>query len=171
MLISSASETKTALARFKDYNSPLQKVKEYKHGLWEIKSRNKEQTFALDLLTDPEIQIVSLIGKAGSGKTLMAIAAGLYQVLGNGTNTPEYNYLIVSRPVQPMGKDIGYLPSEIFYYDKMKVIDLLKYSASFYDKDCDERIYELAEIMELDLERKIQDLSYGNKKKDGIVQG
>jgi ABC-2 type transport system ATP-binding protein len=68
-------------------------------------------------------------------------------------------------------KEIGYLPSEIFYYDKMKVIDLLKYSASFYDKDCDERIYELAEIMELDLERKIQDLSYGNKKKVGIVQG
>lgn len=113
MLVSTASETKTALARFKDYNSPLQKVKEYKHGLWEIKSRNKEQAFALDLLTDPEIKIVSLIGKAGSGKTLMAIAAGLYQVLGNGTNTPEYNYLIVSRPVQPMGKDIGYLPGTL----------------------------------------------------------
>lgn len=68
-------------------------------------------------------------------------------------------------------KRIGYLPSEIFYYDKMKVIDLLNYSASFYDKDCKSRIKELSEIMELDLNRRIEDLSYGNKKKVGIVQG
>lgn len=68
-------------------------------------------------------------------------------------------------------KQIGYLPSEIFYYDKMKIIDLLNYSASFYDKDCTSRIKELAGIMELDLNRKIEDLSYGNKKKVGIVQG
>jgi ABC-2 type transport system ATP-binding protein len=53
----------------------------------------------------------------------------------------------------------------------MKVIDLLKYSASFYEKDCTQRIHELAEIMELDLKRVIDDLSYGNKKKVGIVQG
>ena len=81
-------------------------------------------------------------------------------------SNPKNNWMLPE-----IRKEIGYLPSEIFYYDKMKVIDLLKYSASFYDKDCDERIYELAEIMELDLERKIQDLSYGNKKKVGIVQG
>lgn len=68
-------------------------------------------------------------------------------------------------------REIGYLPSEVFYYDRMKVIDLLKYSASFYEKDCTERIHELAEIMELDLKRVIDDLSYGNKKKVGIVQG
>jgi ABC-2 type transport system ATP-binding protein len=67
--------------------------------------------------------------------------------------------------------DIGYLPSEVFYYDRMKVIDLLKYSASFYDKDCTQRIQELADLMELDLKRRIDDLSYGNKKKVGIVQG
>jgi len=53
----------------------------------------------------------------------------------------------------------------------MKVIDLLKYSASFYKKDCSERIKELAEIMDLDLHKKIDDLSFGNKKKVGIVQG
>lgn len=68
-------------------------------------------------------------------------------------------------------KEIGYLPSEVFYYDKMKVIDLLKYSASFYKKDCTKRMKELAETMELDLTRRIEDLSYGNKKKVGIVQG
>ena len=53
----------------------------------------------------------------------------------------------------------------------MKVIDLLKYSASFYKKDCSKRIKELAEIMDLDLNKKIDDLSFGNKKKVGIVQG
>ncbi|MCO5190293.1 MAG: ABC transporter ATP-binding protein, partial [Anaerolineae bacterium] len=68
-------------------------------------------------------------------------------------------------------QQIGYLPSEVFYYDKMKVIDLLKYSASFYDRDCTQRMHELADYMELDVKRKINDLSYGNKKKVGIVQG
>ncbi|MFH2039917.1 MAG: ABC transporter ATP-binding protein [Chloroflexota bacterium] len=68
-------------------------------------------------------------------------------------------------------QEIGYLPSEVFYYDRMKVIDLLKYSASFYHKDCNVRLHELADIMELDLKRRIDDLSYGNRKKVGIVQG
>ncbi len=66
---------------------------------------------------------------------------------------------------------IGYLPSEVFYYDKMKVLDLLKYSASFYPKAKAKRLYELSEIMSLNLNRRIEDLSYGNKKKVGIVQG
>jgi ABC-2 type transport system ATP-binding protein len=68
-------------------------------------------------------------------------------------------------------RDIGYLPSEVFYYDDMKVIGLLKYSASFYGKIDMARIEYLAETMDLDLTRKIDDLSYGNKKKVGIVQG
>ena len=68
-------------------------------------------------------------------------------------------------------QEIGYLPSEVFYYEGMKVHDLLKYSASFYKKDCSKRIKELSDLMELDLSRKIDDLSYGNKKKVGIVQG
>ena len=68
-------------------------------------------------------------------------------------------------------EEIGYLPSEVFYYDKMKVIDLLNYTAGFYKKDCKNRMHELAEIMELNLNKRIEDLSYGNKKKVGIVQG
>ncbi len=70
-----------------------------------------------------------------------------------------------------IAQNIGYLPSEVFYYDNMKVIDLLKYSASFYKKDCTKRINELAKVMELDLNKKIDDLSFGNKKKVGIIQG
>ncbi|MEA5019302.1 MAG: ABC transporter ATP-binding protein [Gordonibacter sp.] len=67
--------------------------------------------------------------------------------------------------------DVGYLPSEVFYYDRMRAIDLLNYSASFYKKDCNQRIRELSEVLELDLNRKIEDMSLGNKKKVGIVQG
>lgn len=66
---------------------------------------------------------------------------------------------------------IGYLPAEVFYYDRMKVIDLLKYSASFYQKDCSQRLKELADLFDLDLKHRIDALSYGNKKKVGIVQG
>ena len=106
MLVSNANEKKTALARFIDYNMPIRKVAEYQHGLWGLRPRNKEQTFAFDLLMDNEVPIVTLIGKAGCGKTLLAIAAGLEQVI----EKKKYKKLVVSRPVQPLGKDIGYLP-------------------------------------------------------------
>jgi PhoH-like ATPase len=141
MLVSSGNEKKTALCRFKAYGIPLQKVQEHKQGLWGVRARNKEQAFALDLLMDPKVQIVSLVGKAGSGKTLLAIAAGLEQVVSNktvmamalddkGFSDGLYKRLIVSRPIQPMGKDIGFLPGDV--EDKMKpwlapIEDNLKY--------------------------------------------
>lgn len=67
-------------------------------------------------------------------------------------------------------KVIGYLPAEINYYDDMKVIDLLKYSAKFYKKDFTNRIHDLSERLELDLYKRIEDLSFENRKKVGIVQ-
>ena len=112
MLVSSSNDKKTALSRFIDYKKPLQKVIDYKSGVWDVISRNKEQSFATNLLMDPNISIITLLGKAGSGKTLLAIAAGLQQVLGTeGGST--YKKLVVSRPVQPMGKDIGFLPGTL----------------------------------------------------------
>ncbi len=113
MLISNANEKKTALARFIDYNKPLMTVGHYKEGVWGIKPRNKEQLFALDLLMDPTINIVTLVGKAGSGKTLCAIAAGLQQSFDTSRAEPLYKRVIVSRPVQPLGKDIGFLPGSL----------------------------------------------------------
>ena len=110
MLISNSNEKKTALARFLAYNKPLVKAGIHKHGVWDITPRNKEQSFAIDLLLDPTIPIVSLIGAAGCGKTLLAVAAGLEQVLDEGSQEPIYNKLVVSRPIMPMGRDIGYLP-------------------------------------------------------------
>ena len=110
MLVSNSNDKKTALAKFVDYNKPLLKVGDYgKRGIWGVRPRNKEQSFALDLLMDTEVPIVTLIGKAGCGKTLLAIAAGLEQVIENKT----YRRLVVSRPVQPLGKDIGFLPGTL----------------------------------------------------------
>ena len=116
-----------------------------------------------------EGEIFGFIGPNGAGKstTIRTMLSLIYPTSGSvtifGKDAIEFG--------PEVRKEVGYLPSEIFYYDKMRVEDLLKYSASFYDHDCTEKMYELAEIMELDLNRRIQDLSLGNKKKVGIVQG
>ena len=81
MLVSNSNEKKSALARFVNYESKLERVIECKDSVWGLKPRNKEQTFALDLLNRSDIPIITLVGKAGCGKTLLAIAAGLDQVL------------------------------------------------------------------------------------------
>lgn len=107
MLKSHNDEKKTALCKFTNYNTSLRKIVNHE-STWGVECRNKEQTFAMDLLLDEKIDLVTLVGKAGTGKTLMAIAAGLEQVMNEGNQ--KYNKLIISRPVQPMGKDIGFLP-------------------------------------------------------------
>jgi ABC-2 type transport system ATP-binding protein len=114
-------------------------------------------------------EIFGFIGPNGAGKstTIRTMLSLIYPTSGSikifGKDSIKYS--------EEIKKEIGYLPSEVFYYENMKVIDLLKYSASFYKKDCGKRIKELAEVMNLDLNKKIDDLSYGNKKKVGIVQG
>lgn len=120
-------------------------------------------------LTIDEGEIFGFIGPNGAGKsttirTLLGLifpSSGSARIFGRDC--------ITEGPL--VRKNIGYLPAEVYYYDNMKVIDLLKYSASFYRNVSIDRIYKLAEIMDLDLKRKIDDLSYGNKKKVGIVQG
>ena len=82
-----------------------------KTKIWGINARNKEQSFLLDALMNPKIQVVSAIGKAGSGKTICAIAAGLEQTIDEAS--AQYSRVIVSRPVQPLGKDIGFLPGTL----------------------------------------------------------
>ena len=108
LLVSNANEKKTCIARFYTHFQPLKKICNDKIPDWKISSRNKEQAFAIDLLMDPSVKVVSLVGRAGSGKTLCAIAAGLQQTIGLRENF--YDRMIVSRPVQPLGKDIGFLP-------------------------------------------------------------
>ena len=108
LMVSNANEKKTCLGRFYTHFQPIKKIVHSKIPDWKISSRNKEQAFAIDLLMDPSVKVVSLVGRAGSGKTLCAIAAGLQQTIGLREN--PYDRMIVSRPVQPLGKDIGFLP-------------------------------------------------------------
>ena len=116
-----------------------------------------------------EGEIFGFIGPNGAGKstTIRLLCSLIFPTSGSATIFGKD----IARYGPEIRRDIGYLPGEVFYYDRMKVIDLLKYSASFYERDCKQRLHELAEIMELDLTRRIDDLSYGNKKKVGIVQG
>jgi PhoH-like ATPase len=74
-----------------------------------IRPRNKEQSFALDLLLDDSVKLVTVMGKAGTGKTLLALAAGLQRTV----NDSVYTRLLVSRPIMPLGRDIGFLPGDI----------------------------------------------------------
>jgi PhoH-like ATPase len=75
---------------------------------WQIRSRSKEQRMCLELLLDPGVQIVTLVGQAGTGKTLLALAAGLEEVIIN----KRYEKILVSRPIIPLGKDLGYMPGD-----------------------------------------------------------
>lgn len=120
-------------------------------------------------LSVEEGEIFGFIGPNGAGKstTIRTLLGLIFPTSG----TARIFGKDCIKEGKDIRRDIGYLPSEVFYYDKMKVIDLLKYSAGFYERDCTNRMHELAEIMELDLTRRIEDLSYGNKKKVGIVQG
>ena len=118
---------------------------------------------------EEEGEIFGFIGPNGAGKstTIRLLLSLIHPTSGNAK--------VFGKDVVDHGpeirRNIGYLPSEVFYYEGMKVIDLLKYSASFYNCDCTQRMHELSEIMELEMNRRISDLSYGNKKKVGIVQG
>ena len=78
-------------------------------GMWGIRPRNREQSFAVDMLMNDNLKLVTLVGKAGTGKTLLAIAAGLHKV----TDESIYQRLLISRPIFPLGRDIGYLPGDV----------------------------------------------------------
>ncbi|MCP4124390.1 MAG: PhoH family protein [Bacteroidetes bacterium] len=111
LLVSNANEKKTALGRFVNAATPIRQLQTPKKGIWGIKPRNKEQYFLMDALMNPEIELITAIGKAGSGKTVVALAAALQQTLE--PTSEHYSRIIVSRPVQPLGKEIGFLPGEI----------------------------------------------------------
>ena len=119
-------------------------------------------------LSVEEGEVFGFIGPNGAGKStsIRTLLGLIYPTSGSAA---IFGKSCIEHP--EVRRELGYLPSEVFYYDNMRVIDLLKYSASFYKKDCTRRINELAEVMNLDLKKKIDDLSFGNKKKVGIVQG
>ncbi len=108
-LVDRTNDSHTALGRFHGVEGRVRPLRRLEAPPWGVKARNREQQFAMDLLLDDSIQVVTLLGKAGTGKTLLAIAAGLQQVVDD----ERYNKLLVSRPVMPMGRDLGFLPGDV----------------------------------------------------------
>ena len=113
-------------------------------------------------------EIIGLIGPNGAGKsTLIRI---LLSFIYPNSGEAQIDGLNCLREAKKMKQRVGYVPSEINYYDDMTVVELLRYSARFYKKDCEKQAAELAQRLELDMSKKITALSYGNKKKVAIVQ-
>lgn len=102
-------EKNSALGRYSKKLGGIVPLISLKKGVWGINPKNAEQHFAIDALLNDEISLVSLVGKAGTGKTLLAVACGLEKTL----NDRKYHRMLISRPIVPMGKDIGYLPGDI----------------------------------------------------------
>lgn len=103
------SKDKTALGRYDEKQGKVVSLIQSDVPVWRVHPRSAEQSFAFDALFNDDILLVSLVGKAGTGKTLLALAAGLHKTMDEGC----YQRLLVSRPIFPMGRDIGYLPGDI----------------------------------------------------------
>jgi len=100
---------KTVLTKVDATGTKLIPIIDCREGVWGIKPRNREQHFALDALLDDRVKLVTLMGKAGTGKTLIAMAAGLKRVI----NDREFRRLVVARPTISMGKELGFLPGSL----------------------------------------------------------
>ncbi len=109
VIANQSNPSQTALARANKRENRFELIRDFKKPVWSIKPRNKEQVFALHALLNDDIRLVTLIGKAGTGKTLVAVAAGLQKTV----KEEKYSKLLVSRPVFPLGRDLGYLPGSV----------------------------------------------------------
>lgn len=99
----------TALGRYSATEARIMALRVPRQGVMGIRPRNKEQSIALDLLLDDAVRLVVLLGKAGTGKTLLALAAGIQRTTVDRT----YTRMLVSRPIMPLGRDLGFLPGDI----------------------------------------------------------
>lgn len=104
-----ANGSHTALGRYDAGKKEIIALRTPREGVIGVRPRNKEQSHALDILLDENIRLVTLVGKAGTGKTLLALAAGLKRTVEDGM----YTRMLVSRPVMPLGRDIGFLPGDV----------------------------------------------------------
>ena len=108
-LIDETNPKKTALTKVDATGKKLIPIVDCREGIWGIKPRNREQHYAFDALLDDRIKLVSLMGKAGTGKTLIAMAAGLKKTVLDR----EFRRLVVARPTISMGKELGFLPGSL----------------------------------------------------------
>ncbi|WP_348662829.1 PhoH family protein [Chlamydia vaughanii] len=148
----SGGENYFALGRYHEGEGRIVSLRALPDKIWGIKPLNTEQKCALDLLLRDDVKLVTLMGQAGSGKTVLALAAAMYQVFDKG----QYNKLLVSRPIIPMGKDIGFLPG-------LKEEKLLHWMQPIYDNmeflfsisgmgDFSEALQSLMEAKKLEME-------------------
>lgn len=107
MLVDEGNPKHTALARAGEQGELMHLNAGYEQ-VWNIRSRNREQRMALELLMDQDTQVVTLVGQAGTGKTLLALAAALESTI----RYRRYEKVLISRPIIPMGKDLGYMPGD-----------------------------------------------------------
>src|SRR4051812_13963391 len=109
MLRHAGAPTPPALGRYDAAGGEIRAPRGGREGVMGVRPRNRQQAFAFDLLLDDTIRLITLIGKAGTGKTLLALAAGLKRT----TEDNAYSRLLVSRPIMPLGRDLGFLPGDV----------------------------------------------------------
>ncbi len=148
-----SSPSKSAIGRYSGKKKAILPLNFEKQELWGIKALNLQQEFAFDLLLDDNLRLVTLVGPAGTGKTLLAIAAGLKKTV----DLNKYKRLLVTRPIIPMGKDIGYLPGtkdEKLLHWMQPIFDNLRFlfGNEDGDKKPEERIRYLMDTNLLELE-------------------
>lgn len=141
--------------------------------MWTIEIKNLKKYYGKDMgienvsINIKKGEIFGFIGPNGAGKstTIRTLLNYIYKTEG----TAKILGLDIEKDAKEIKEQIGYLPSEVINYGDMIVRDFLNYSAGFYKTDCSKRIIELSKRLSLDLNRKIEDLSFGNRKKVGIV--
>lgn len=149
----SAEDETHVIGRYERHQRQLVALNPLPHDLWSIKPRNIQQRCALDLLLREDVKLVTLVGQAGTGKTLLALACALRKVFDEGT----YSKILVSRPIMPLGKDIGFLPGskeEKLFHWMQPIYDNLEYlcHASSGSQDTQENLRWIKESQKLELE-------------------
>jgi PhoH-like ATPase len=150
LLVDETDQKHTALSRHDSRKQKLQHIRFGGKDIWGIKPRNKEQVMAQELLCDDDIRLITLVGQAGTGKTLLALASGLKKVFQDGT----YDRLLVSRPIMPLGRDIGYLPGT--KEEKLEnwmepIFDNLEYILSMHKKKQKGRYKNIEDLLDTGL--------------------
>jgi PhoH-like ATPase len=151
LLVDADDRKRTVLGRYSRDEKHLRRVESLKEPIYGITPRNLEQRMAMDLLADDRMRLVTLVGTAGTGKTLLAIAAGMHKVLREASHSK----LLVSRPIIPLGKDIGYLPGtkdEKLTHWMGPIFDNLQFILGAEEHDPDEVIKRLIKDETITLE-------------------
>ncbi len=150
LLKSESNPDKTALAKYLKKFNKIVPLFHQKTNTWGIKPLNMQQHFAMELLLCEEIKLVTLVGTAGTGKTLLAMAAGLHKTF----NENRYNKILISRPIVPLGKDIGFLPGDKdakLSHWMQPIFDNLEY-LMFCNKNTEETYQSISKSERIELE-------------------